>query len=309
MKGGERMTLAEKIRQLRAEKGISQTKLAQDIHISRSAVAKWENGLGVPGAESLQLLADYFGVPVEELIPQPEAPKYSDVIDIMDDHRLVKTNKWIKMLIVIIGCSMTLFLTSIVLLICLNSLTAILELLAVGLAVLILIGTPILGFVGALFMAVLLVLQLVKLLKTHRGYKTIGLSVFYGLLFFGILLGVIVFSFWVQDAFTLTTITASVAPCLMWCLIYVHIAFYPIVHRPEKRISILRTVACSIGFVLNLLLLTVPIQFRIFDGDFSGELFALYLLFNAILALVQALTVAICFVSPRIYKRLSLKES
>ena len=303
------MTLAEKIRQLRAEKGISQTKLAQDIHISRSAVAKWENGLGVPGAESLQLLADYFGVPVEELIPQPEAPKYSDVIDIMDDHRLVKTNKWIKMLIVIIGCSMTLFLTSIVLLICLNSLTAILELLAVGLAVLILIGTPILGFVGALFMAVLLVLQLVKLLKTHRGYKTIGLSVFYGLLFFGILLGVIVFSFWVQDAFTLTTITASVAPCLMWCLIYVHIAFYPIVHRPEKRISILRTVACSIGFVLNLLLLTVPIQFRIFDGDFSGELFALYLLFNAILALVQALTVAICFVSPRIYKRLSLKES
>ena len=303
------MTLAEKIRQLRAEKGISQTKLAQDIHISRSAVAKWENGLGVPGAESLQLLADYFGVPVEELIPQPEAPKYSDVIDIMDDHRLVKTNKWNKMLIVIIGCSMTLFLASIVLLICLNSLTAILELLAVGLAVVILIGTPILGFVGALFMAVLLVLQLVKLLKTHRGYKTIGLSVFYGLLFFGILLGVIVFSFWVQDAFTLTTITASVAPCLMWCLIYVHIAFYPIVHRPEKRISILRTVACSIGFVLNLLLLTVPIQFRIFDGDFSGELFALYLLFNAILALVQALTVAICFVSPRIYKRLSLKES
>ena len=303
------MTLAEKIRQLRAEKGISQTKLAQDIHISRSTVAKWENGLGVPNAESMQLLADYFGVPVEELISQPEAPKYSDVIDIMDDHRLVKTNKWIKMLIVIIGCSMTLFLASIVLLICLNSLTAILELLAVGLAVLILIGTPILGFVGALFMAVLLVLQLVKLLKTHRGYKTIGLSVFYGLLFFGILLGVIVFSFWVQDAFTLTTITASVAPCLMWCLIYVHIAFYPIVHRPEKRISILRTVACSIGFVLNLLLLTVPIQFRIFDGDFSGELFALYLLFNAILALVQALTVAICFVSPRIYKRLSLKES
>ena len=303
------MTLAEKIRQLRAEKGISQTKLAQDIHISRSAVAKWENGLGVPNAESMQLLADYFSVPVEELISQPEAPKYSDVIDIMDDHRLVKTNKWIKMLIVIIGCSMTLFLASIVLLICLNSLTAILELLAVGLAVLILIGTPILGFVGALFMAVLLVLQLVKLLKTHRGYKTIGLSFFYGLLFFGILLGVIVFSFWVQDAFTLTTITASVAPCLMWCLIYVHIAFYPIVHRPEKRISILRTVACSIGFVLNLLLLTVPIQFRIFDGDFSGELFALYLLFNAILALVQALTVAICFVSPRIYKRLSLKES
>lgn len=73
------MTLAEKIRQLRAEKGISQTKLAQDIHISRSAVAKWENGLGVPNAESMQLLADYFGVPVEELISEENN---EDAVDI-----------------------------------------------------------------------------------------------------------------------------------------------------------------------------------------------------------------------------------
>ena len=33
------MEFSEKLRQLRNEKGISQTKLAADIHISRSAVA------------------------------------------------------------------------------------------------------------------------------------------------------------------------------------------------------------------------------------------------------------------------------
>ena len=63
------MEFSEKLKELRSEKGISQAKLAADIHISRSAVAKWENGLGLPNDESLKLLADYFGVTIDELIP------------------------------------------------------------------------------------------------------------------------------------------------------------------------------------------------------------------------------------------------
>ena len=63
------MEFSEKLRQLRNEKGISQTKLATDIHISRSAVAKWENGLGLPNDDSLKMLADYFGISIDELIP------------------------------------------------------------------------------------------------------------------------------------------------------------------------------------------------------------------------------------------------
>ena len=63
------MEFSERLRQLRNEKGISQTKLAADIHISRSAVAKWENGLGLPNDDSLKLLADYFGISIDDLIP------------------------------------------------------------------------------------------------------------------------------------------------------------------------------------------------------------------------------------------------
>ena len=63
------MEFSEKLRQLRNEKGISQTKLAVDIHISRSAVAKWENGLGLPNDDSLKLLANYFGISIDDLIP------------------------------------------------------------------------------------------------------------------------------------------------------------------------------------------------------------------------------------------------
>ena len=58
-----------RLKELRTQKGISQRELAEQIHISRSAVAKWENGLGLPGEESARLLAEYFGVTVEELLP------------------------------------------------------------------------------------------------------------------------------------------------------------------------------------------------------------------------------------------------
>ena len=50
------MEFYDKLKELRAAKGVSQNKLAADIHISRSAVAKWENGLGLPNDESLKLL-------------------------------------------------------------------------------------------------------------------------------------------------------------------------------------------------------------------------------------------------------------
>lgn len=63
------MGFSEKLKELRSEKGITQTKLAEDIHISRSAVAKWENGLGLPNDESVKLLAEYFNITVNELAP------------------------------------------------------------------------------------------------------------------------------------------------------------------------------------------------------------------------------------------------
>jgi len=63
------MEFSEKLKELRMQKGISQTKLAEDIHISRSAVAKWENGLGLPNDESLKMLAEYFNVNIAEFIP------------------------------------------------------------------------------------------------------------------------------------------------------------------------------------------------------------------------------------------------
>ena len=67
------MEFSEKLRALRQDKGISQATLAQAIYVSRSSVAKWENGLGLPNDESLKLLCTYFEVSKEDLLPDQEA--------------------------------------------------------------------------------------------------------------------------------------------------------------------------------------------------------------------------------------------
>lgn len=98
------MEFSEKLRELRMQKNISQAKLAADIHISRSAVAKWENGLGLPSDESLKILADYFGVAIDELITNKT-----------NEEVLVSKNKTIdqqKKIIIgfTVGCTIGLFI-------------------------------------------------------------------------------------------------------------------------------------------------------------------------------------------------------
>lgn len=59
------MEFKDKLKSLRKERGLSQQALADSIFISRSAVAKWENGLGLPGKESMDALLNYFDLPQE----------------------------------------------------------------------------------------------------------------------------------------------------------------------------------------------------------------------------------------------------
>lgn len=62
------MEFKAKLKSLRTQKGITQQELADIVFTSRSTVAKRENGLSIPNEQSLQLLADYFGVERSELI-------------------------------------------------------------------------------------------------------------------------------------------------------------------------------------------------------------------------------------------------
>lgn len=62
------MTFAQKLKALRTQAGMTQEQLAGAIYVTRAAISKWETGKGYPGVDSLKLLAQTFGVSIDELI-------------------------------------------------------------------------------------------------------------------------------------------------------------------------------------------------------------------------------------------------
>ena len=64
------MEFKENLRQLRINKGLTQAQLADKLFVSRSTVAKWENGLGLPNPESMAMLEKLFDISASELATQ-----------------------------------------------------------------------------------------------------------------------------------------------------------------------------------------------------------------------------------------------
>lgn len=60
--------LSENIYKNRRMLGLSQEQLAEKIGVSRQTISKWEGGQSAPDVERLVLLADCFGITVDELI-------------------------------------------------------------------------------------------------------------------------------------------------------------------------------------------------------------------------------------------------
>lgn len=63
------MTIQEKIKLLRKEKGLKQAELAEKCHVSDAAVGAWEQGVRIPHLDNLVSLADAFKVSLDVFRP------------------------------------------------------------------------------------------------------------------------------------------------------------------------------------------------------------------------------------------------
>ena len=59
---------AEKLKELRIEKGIGQVELAKAINVSKGIISLWENGLREPKLSNLIELANFFEVSIDYLV-------------------------------------------------------------------------------------------------------------------------------------------------------------------------------------------------------------------------------------------------
>lgn len=78
------MEFKDKLKNLRQDRNMTQQDLAKTIYVSRSAIAKWENGLGVPSNVNLKLLCDFFNVEESWLLNRD---------DLKEEIKMVKAQK------------------------------------------------------------------------------------------------------------------------------------------------------------------------------------------------------------------------
>lgn len=75
------MTIGERIKMLRTQKGINQAALAKILSVSPSAIGMYEQNRRGLDINSLLLLADYFGVTVDYLLGKEEQKEPTAALD------------------------------------------------------------------------------------------------------------------------------------------------------------------------------------------------------------------------------------
>lgn len=77
-----------KLKELREKAGLSQQTLADKLFVSRSAVAKWENGNGIPSDINLEAICSLFEVSKKELFGEEIVSEFRDEKNIKNKYKM-----------------------------------------------------------------------------------------------------------------------------------------------------------------------------------------------------------------------------
>lgn len=81
-----------KIKELRISKNLTQQQLADELHVTKQAISKWEKGKSIPDITSVELIASYFGVSVDYLINDSIELSNSETVKVIPSKHLSKLN-------------------------------------------------------------------------------------------------------------------------------------------------------------------------------------------------------------------------
>ena len=109
------MKLAEKLFELRKEKGWSQEKLAEQINVSRQSISKWESGQVLPEIEKIIEISKIFQVTTDYLLLDKISEKASTAVILEEDkdkyYKKVKSfGLWQVIYIFVLALAIYLFL-------------------------------------------------------------------------------------------------------------------------------------------------------------------------------------------------------
>ena len=78
------MELGKKIKQLRFKAGLTQEQLAEKLGIGAQSVSKWENSVAMPDITTLPMIAEIFGVTIDDLFDLTQEQRLNRIENRMD---------------------------------------------------------------------------------------------------------------------------------------------------------------------------------------------------------------------------------
>ena len=100
------LTIGERIKKYRNEKGLTQEELSKILLVSRSAISNWEIGRNYPDLDSIVLLSDIFEISLDELLKEDNTM----VTKISKEQKRGKLNK--KLVVYLLGVIVFLLLAA-----------------------------------------------------------------------------------------------------------------------------------------------------------------------------------------------------
>jgi transcriptional regulator with XRE-family HTH domain len=79
------METARRIKALRREKDMTQADLAEKLKVSRASIANWETGIRSPDFNSIRIMSQLFGVPIDYFLGKTDYRyniKYPDCFEL-----------------------------------------------------------------------------------------------------------------------------------------------------------------------------------------------------------------------------------
>ena len=80
---------AENLKELRTERNLSQQELAERMFVTRSTVARWENGSRLPDASMIFRLAECLDVTIDRLLNATSDYEEPPIVIMVDDNKIV----------------------------------------------------------------------------------------------------------------------------------------------------------------------------------------------------------------------------
>lgn len=93
------MSFGSNLENLRKQKGWSQDKLADKLHISRQAISKWENGTSKPDIDNVKSISNIFSIGIDELLDN-ELPDRAAKLDVEKEEKKDNVIQVIKYMII-----------------------------------------------------------------------------------------------------------------------------------------------------------------------------------------------------------------